>query len=194
MRFRPGRPFRRLGPPLFLGRRLIGARLAPGLLGILTKAHGLFAAGRFGEAAGLFENLANTARSNGMARAPRFFVQAARANWRAGETAHGIDLLHTALDLLAAASAVGILTQVVNLATTELNSLGLAREAGDVRTYAAALPGWDDSPPPAPASVRPLLPTRCPQCGGAVRSDEVDWIDEQTAECAYCGSPLRPEK
>jgi hypothetical protein len=32
------------------------------------------------------------------------------------------------------------------------------------------------------------------QCGAAVRSDEVDWIDAVTAACAYCGSPVRTEK
>jgi hypothetical protein len=40
---------------------------------------------------------------------------------------------------------------------------------------------------------RPLLPTHCPACGAAVRPDEVEWLDDVTAECAYCGSPVREE-
>ena len=49
--------------------------------------------------------------------------------------------------------------------------------------------------PPAPAeTVHPVLPARCGQCGALIRTDEIEWIDAQTAECAYCGSPIRPEK
>ena len=33
----------------------------------------------------------------------------------------------------------------------------------------------------------------CPSCGAAVRPDEVEWLDYVTAECAYCGSPVRGE-
>lgn len=172
----------------------MGSRLAPGPMGILAKAHSLFAAGEFGEAADLFENLAISAQAAGMPRAPRLFIQAARANWRAGQAAHGMDLLRSALDLLAAAGAGGVLAQAVNMSAAELNGLGLPREAGALRAYASTLSGWDDSAAPAPTAGKPTLPAQCPQCGGAVRSNEVDWIDEQTAECAYCGSPLRPEK
>ena len=38
-----------------------------------------------------------------------------------------------------------------------------------------------------------LLPTTCPGCGGPLRSDEVDWADEATAECPYCGGSVRAE-
>jgi len=37
------------------------------------------------------------------------------------------------------------------------------------------------------------LPGKCPQCGGPLRSDEVDWIDAQSAECPYCGSVVQAE-
>jgi hypothetical protein len=169
--------------------------LAPGPLGILSRAHGLFAAGRFDEAAGLFEELGVEARAGGLPRAPRFFVQAARANWRAGRVAHGMDLLRIALDLLAAVGAIGILGQVANITVAELNGMGLTKEAEAIRAYASQTPGWDAAPAPGPAAAaRPVLPLHCPQCGASIRPDEVDWIDEKTAECAYCGSPLRPEK
>jgi hypothetical protein len=35
------------------------------------------------------------------------------------------------------------------------------------------------------------LPSHCQACGAAVRPDEVEWVDEQIVECAYCGSPIR---
>jgi hypothetical protein len=195
MRFRSGRPVRRIGPPL-LGRRRLRPASAPALLDRLSRAHGLFAAGRFAEAAALFEELGRKAQADGLPRAPRFLVQAARANWRAGKVEPGMDLLRTAVDLLASAGAVGILGQIVRISVSELNSLGLKKEAEVVRIYASQkAPGWEMEPAREPAATaKPVLPVRCPQCGGAIRPDEVDWIDDRTAECAYCGSPLRPEK
>jgi hypothetical protein len=35
------------------------------------------------------------------------------------------------------------------------------------------------------------LPPNCPQCGAPLRSDEVDWIDNQSAECGFCGSVIK---
>jgi hypothetical protein len=39
-----------------------------------------------------------------------------------------------------------------------------------------------------------VLPTHCPSCGAALRPDEIEWLDESTAECAYCGSPVREHR
>jgi ATP/maltotriose-dependent transcriptional regulator MalT len=38
---------------------------------------------------------------------------------------------------------------------------------------------------------RHTLPAVCPHCGGAVRSDEVEWIDAVSAECIYCGGIIQ---
>jgi hypothetical protein len=35
------------------------------------------------------------------------------------------------------------------------------------------------------------LPGQCPSCGAPVRPNEVEWFDETTAACAYCGSVLQ---
>jgi hypothetical protein len=35
------------------------------------------------------------------------------------------------------------------------------------------------------------LPTNCPQCGGPMRSDEVEWVDRTSAECNYCGGVVQ---
>jgi hypothetical protein len=46
--------------------------------------------------------------------------------------------------------------------------------------------------PEAPAAApRRALPAKCPHCAGAVRSDEVDWIDDASAECLYCGGVIQ---
>jgi hypothetical protein len=194
------RRMQRMGPPnLRRGPwRMAGPMpaLPPGMIRGMVQAHRLFATGQFAQSASMLENLANTARASNLPRAPRLFFQAARANWHANQTAHGMDLMHTALDMLVATGALGIAVKMVSMATIELTELGNKQEADALRNYVAAIPGWKEAESEVPDDTKPkpLLPTHCTQCGGIVRPDEVDWIDEITAACAYCGSPIRPEK
>jgi hypothetical protein len=197
-RFR--RPIRRVGPPFFPGRFRTPLRplppLPPGSIRALAQAHQLMAGGQFAQAAGRFEALAAASRAAGIPRAPRLYLQAARANWRAGQVGHGMDLLRTGLDILVAAGALAAAGRIVSLATSELKDLGHTQEADQLKQYAATIPGLEEAMASAPQAgkARPALPTHCPQCGAAVRANDVDWIDDQTAECAYCGSPIRQEK
>jgi len=55
----------------------------------------------------------------------------------------------------------------------------------------ANLPETFSAPRDASPAKRPLLLTPSPACGAAPRPDEGDWLDEVTAACAYCGSPVR---
>jgi hypothetical protein len=188
-----GAPNFRRGP----GRRMgMMPALPPGMIRGMIQAHRLFATGQYAQSALMLENLANTARAEGLPRAPRLFFQAARANWHADQTAHGMDLMHTALNMLATAGVLGVAVQMVNTATIELTELGHKPEADALREYVSKIPGWMEaaSAPPEDEGPKPVLPTHCAQCGAIVRPDEVDWIDEITAACAYCGSPIRPEK
>jgi hypothetical protein len=38
---------------------------------------------------------------------------------------------------------------------------------------------------------RGRLPTNCPKCGALVHSQDINWIDDQSAECIYCGSMIQ---
>jgi hypothetical protein len=77
----------------------------------------------------------------------------------------------------------------------ELNESGLQNEASEMETWLKSvlpsMPSFDMSDMSEMPSKRSVLPTHCPSCGAAVRPDEVEWLDEVTGECAYCGSPLR---
>jgi hypothetical protein len=47
-------------------------------------------------------------------------------------------------------------------------------------------------PPAAPAGPsHAKLPAKCPQCGGNVLPDEIEWVDEHSAICDYCGSLIQ---
>ena len=75
----------------------------------------------------------------------------------------------------------------------ELRERGLNAEADEVESVlGSGIPAEASKEPQSPQR-KAILPTHCPSCGAAVRSDEVEWMDEQTAECDYCGSPVRAE-
>jgi hypothetical protein len=74
---------------------------------------------------------------------------------------------------------------------SELQERGLETEAAEVER-------WLNHAAPSEPSItsperRPILPTQCSSCGATVRPDEIEWLDDFSAECAYCGSPLRAE-
>jgi hypothetical protein len=35
------------------------------------------------------------------------------------------------------------------------------------------------------------LPPECPNCGGSVHPDELEWTDSHSAVCDYCGSVIQ---
>ena len=46
---------------------------------------------------------------------------------------------------------------------------------------------------PTANTRRVQLPAICPQCGAPVRTDEIEWINEASAECGFCGAILQEE-
>jgi hypothetical protein len=77
---------------------------------------------------------------------------------------------------------------------SELTERGLTKEAAEVDAWVKALlpPKFAGTfTPSKPLAKKPILPTHCPACSAPVRPDEVTWLDDITAECAFCGSPVR---
>ncbi len=76
-----------------------------------------------------------------------------------------------------------------------LHRKGYHDEAEKLRREVDALlgaPARERAIPWGERAVQPgSLPTKCPSCGGPVRSDEVNWIDSHSAECAYCGGIVK---
>jgi hypothetical protein len=101
--------------------------------------------------------------------------------------------LKRAFELLAQQRRPLRLQRIARRIISELKEHDLGKEAAEVESWLN-----NASPSAAPAmdaaTKRPVLPTHCPSCGAAVRPDEVEWLDDTTAECAYCGSPLREHR
>lgn len=162
---------------------------------ILQEANLAFDKGEFGRAAELFERIAESADARGGPRAPLFHLQAGRARVHAGQAALGIPSLKRGLSLLAQRQQYQRLINFRIRVLNELQERGLTKEASDLEAWLKTiLPSPSEMTTHLPPSKKPILPTHCPQCGAAIRPDEVDWLDEITAECGYCGSPVRDER
>jgi hypothetical protein len=185
-----GRPARRFGRRLFPFAAGMSP-LAPRPRRILREGNLLFEAGQFAQAAPVFENLAAIAQREGLPRAPFFFLRAARANALSGQAQRSVQLFRTGFEILAATGAAAMLFAGARRLLQDLAGTGRAQEAKEVEAIVSEAPGWSPSAAESASSAHPPLPTHCPQCGASIRSDEVDWIDDHTAECTYCGSPVR---
>jgi hypothetical protein len=173
-------------------RRQIRKTLAQNVPPILQEANFAFDKGEYGRAAELFEQIAEKAAARGGPRAPNFYLQAGRARILAGQTTLGMPSLKRGLELLAERKKLQRLQQAAIRVISELNERGLGKEASEIETrLKTILPSTASMDTPEASVKRPILPTHCPSCGAAVRPDEVEWLDEVTAECAYCGSPIR---
>ena len=97
------------------------------------------------------------------------------------------------VSLLARVGEVALLSTALPRFIDELRAQGFSEEAGQVERAVAAALGSAPAPAAAPtlsAARYAPLPSECPQCAGPVRPDEVEWIDDRSAVCGYCGSTL----
>lgn len=170
---------------------------APNIPPILQEANLAFDKGEYGRAAELFERIAQAADARGplyAPRAPLLHLQAGRARILAGQTALGMPSLKRGLELLKQSGSILRLHRSLRRIIAELTEHGLTKEASEIEAW------FEAELPTAPKldemeiTKRPILPTHCPACGAPLRTDEVEWMDDITAECGYCGSPVRETK
>ena len=155
----------------------------------------LFQEGNFSEAAEIFERLSQSAQEKDDPRGAYLVLQAARARISAGQTDHGMDLIWQGLTELASLQLWSRLIRVGAGMVASLKSQKLAKEGRQVQE-------WIDQSVPGstrefismnrldPATT-PEEPIHCLSCGSLVFPGEVDWLVDGTAECVYCGNPIR---
>jgi hypothetical protein len=161
---------------------------------MLRRAHQLMESGNFAEAQEAFEMLANRAESNFPERAPFLFLQAGQAAILGGQTKKGIAHLRSGLTMLATQQRYHRLHVLGQQAMDELNARGLTSEAAEISELIKNnIPAEVTSTPAVVEKKKAILPTHCPACGAALKPTDVEWLDDLTAECEYCGSPVRGE-
>ena len=170
-------------------RRQIRKTLAQEVPPILQEANFAFSKGEYGRAAELFEKLARVTDGRDGPRAPLFHLQAGRARVLAGQTRLGMPSLKRGLELLAGRRQVQRLHQFGTRTVDEMNQYGHKNEAAEIETWLKSV--LPEMPLSEANAKKPLLPTHCPSCGAPLRPDEVEWMDDVTAECGYCGNPAR---
>lgn len=179
--------------PLRGGFRRVGR---PEVHPLLKRANHLLMTSQFAEASEAFEQLAEGALARQAPRAPLFFLQAGRARILNGQSKIGVAHLQHGLQLFADSSDLHRVHHAGNRAIAELNEHGLSNEAKQIQDFINTLlpKSFNASPEESILeSKKPILPTHCPSCGAALKPDEVEWLDDLTAECEYCGSPVRGE-
>lgn len=177
--------FRRRAQRLF--RRMGQPDVPP----MLQRANQMMAAGEYEKAAVAFKDLAQRAEQRFPQRSPILYMEAGRAAILSGDIKVGVADLSRGLTILASQGRIQRMQAFGQRAMDELKARDLHTEAQEI---AALLSGNlpKEISAAQPATVRqPILPTHCPACGAAVRPNEVEWLDEVTAECDYCGSPVR---
>ena len=181
---------------MFLRRGFIrpfGRSSIPDIPPALRRANELAAVGDFAGAASSFEELARGAVARDGPRAPLLLFQAGRMRILAGEIPLGMTHLQQGLELFAARGQWRQFRNTGQRAVAELSQRGLTGQAEQIEAILkTSLPAsFSLGPRVESEKPKPVLPTNCPGCGGPLHSDEVDWTDEITAECPYCGSAVR---
>ena len=159
----------------------------------LQHANELMERGNYIEAAAAFEKLAQGAEARMGPRAPWLYIQAGHARIMLKQTAAGVGHFRHGLELFAASRRYHQLYRVGGRIARDLKARGLEKEAQEIANLVQSnIPAISESPTQrGPDPARVALPTHCRSCGGPIRSDEVEWIDSLTAECSFCGSPVR---
>jgi hypothetical protein len=150
--------------------------------------------GDYAEAALAFHDLAKNAEVMFPERAPFLYIEAGHAALLNGDGKKAVTYFRSGLTLLATQQRYHRVRRAGERIVHELREHGLNAEADEVESvFRSNIPASAGKEPESTPKKRAVLPTHCPSCGAGVRSDEVEWIDDLTAECDYCGSPVRAE-
>jgi tetratricopeptide (TPR) repeat protein len=168
----------------------------------LNRANQLMEDGNYEAAADIFEDLAERAYNRGkLRRAPYLFLQAARARLWASQLERAEELLYHGLNMLVDNGQWPALHRLGTTAVNEYKRLDQQEAADKLQAWLdEALKDHPEATQQAFGQAdmaqqkQPKLPDRCPQCGATVRPNEVEWLDQHTAECLYCGSSIQAKE
>jgi hypothetical protein len=148
--------------------------------------------GNSAEAAAIFEELAETAKTKNLKRTPQLYLQAGRAWIEAGQSEHGLDLLIRALQSMVDMGQFQRIPRISRRVLENLRSKGMEKIARSYEAKANEILAAHGLTIDIRVELAPTphLPAKCSYCGGNVHPEEVEWSGEYFAACAYCGSQL----
>ncbi|MFC2028386.1 hypothetical protein ACFLTX_00495 [Chloroflexota bacterium] len=164
---------------------------------LLIKANDLMNAGDYISAAALFDEMASKALSRNGPAAPHLLIQAGKAKIQADQVSEGLVRMKKALGIFAQKKEWIRFQRTRARVVDQLTKRGLVKEAEELNNFMSDSVPDEFSSQITAGSINPVskaiarLPVSCPGCGGPIRSDQVEWIDEITAECPFCGRVVR---
>jgi hypothetical protein len=159
----------------------------------LEKAHQLVSQHQFEQAAKLFADLSEEMEiSNHPRYAATFHIQAAYAfadsQFEEGALSHARTALHLFLQCYMEKRSKAFYMNIMQVLANR--DMKVAMNALQQEFCVKLGINTTDSTEFLVTQHGPL-PTVCPECGAPITADDLHWTDENTAECNYCGSPIR---
>lgn len=168
-------------------KRFIAKQAPP----MLKRAHQLMGQGDYPNATLAFYELAKKAEQNFPQHAPMLYIQAGRAAMLSGEQTKAMTHFRSGITLFGTQNRFARLEKIGNIIIAELRGRGLNAEANEIQEVIKNNLPSNTQREILPTGKNIVLPTHCPACGAIIRPNEVEWLDEITAACDYCGSPIR---
>jgi hypothetical protein len=158
-----------------------------------NEAKRLLENGKPAQAAPLFAKLAEVLTSAGQPRrAANLHSQAALAFARSRNEIPALTQARAALTFFLQHQVIQQATVFYTELNRELIKRGMQKAADTLAAEFASKLGPLPTPVTSRAGQIARMPANCPNCGAPIRSSEVHWTEANTAECAYCGTPLHP--
>ncbi len=155
------------------------------------RASTLFEQKNYADAARSLEKISQRTDARRSSRAAVTHLRTGRAYLYAKNLKTGLSHTRKGLMLLAAKKQWGAMNRFGRRAIDDLNKLGYPQAAQEIESYLIRY--TPEGEREEKTEARPVLPTECPACGAPVHSQELRWLDEQTAECLFCGTAIRGE-
>ncbi|HUI88765.1 MAG TPA: hypothetical protein VLX61_08555 [Anaerolineales bacterium] len=158
---------------------------------VLARANQMVATNNPAGAAPLYTELARELDGNRPRPAANLHARAAHAYADSGNEQLALAQARTALTMFIQYRMINRTPVFFANITRKLNNKGMKNSASALQNEFGNRVGPMPPPPAQGPARRGALPTNCPKCGAPIHSDEATWIDNQTAECDYCGASIR---
>jgi hypothetical protein len=158
---------------------------------VLAKANQLISNNNPSDAAPLFAELARELDTPRPRRAANLHARAAHAYADSGNEQLALAQARAALTMFIQYRMINRTPVFFANITRKLTNKGMKNSASALQNEFANKVGPMPAQPAQGSTKRGALPTNCPKCGAPVHGGEATWVDNQTAECDYCGTLIR---
>jgi hypothetical protein len=166
----------------------------------LARANQYMDSGEPLEAAEIFARIAAQAAQEGaLLRASHLSARAAQAYLQADRIDLAQEAFRQSVGLSLRGGDLAQATHLMRDAVSSLETQGHHQEAEALRTEFSeqlarmGLQLADSGPATSHREASARLPSTCPACGGPVRPDEVEWVDDVSVVCSYCGTVIKAQ-